>query len=130
MFSYIIQDCKEINEKVKTMDKGSLKKRFTIAVVIGVIAALAEVFFFLSSGEITVAQLLLIVPLSIIGGVLGVFPYLIEWKFLIHPFTAAFHSKRIVIIFFPMLIFFAGVIYMPFMIYIAMKGIFVMNSRR
>lgn len=134
MFEYIKKDWQNVNEKLKTMHRGDLKKKFTAAVVVSVIAALIEVFFIVMVGgdELTVGSLLVVVPCSIVGGFFAVFGYIIEWRFLFHWMVAPFHGKTKMIpaylLGIPFII--SMICYIPIIYIIGFKALFVMNSRR
>ncbi len=99
MFDYMKTTFAELTEKTKTMPISSLRTRFIIGVVFGVIMTVAVVAMWVITGAISISSPLSILIalgmtiLMLLCGVLACFVWAIDWKFMFFPFLAAFHSS-------------------------------------
>lgn len=99
MFDYMKTTFAELTEKTKTMPISSLRTRFIIGVVCGVIITVAAVAAWVITGVISISSpqsILLALGMTVLmlfACVMGCFVYAIDWKFMFFPFLAAFHSS-------------------------------------
>lgn len=99
MIDYMKETFANLMDKVKTMPISSLRTRFKIGVVCGVILTVAAMAAWVIMGVISISSpqsILLALGMTILMlfvCVMGCFVYAIDWKFMFFPFLAAFHSS-------------------------------------
>ncbi|MBQ8121492.1 MAG: hypothetical protein IJ172_12045 [Ruminococcus sp.] len=130
MFKFIKQDAKEILAGVDSMDKKTVRLKFIISVIIGVIGGIAFTIFFLSQGGLTIAQLIMIISCWLVGDLLCIFAFLLDWRLMFRPFVAPFKANLKYIFLVIVLIPLALLIYSFVDIAVGFKGIIHMNSAR
>ena len=129
MFAFIKSDTAEIFSRIDMMDKKSIRTRFIIAVVLGVIGGIAFTLWNLSGGQLTLGQLIMIIVCWLVGDLVGIFAYLLEWRLLFRWIVAPFKGGVKYLWLVLVLIMISVLVYCFIPLIVGFKGIISMNSR-